>query len=127
MLNQCIFIGRLTGDPDYKLVGEGVPLARFSLAVERAYVKEGAEREVDYPQIVVWRRLAEHCDKYLKKGSMICVVGRYQQRSWEDEESNTKKKAHEFIADNVRFLGKTKRQDEEFPEGAGIEAEDEGL
>jgi len=112
MLNQCTFIGRLTSDPDFKVVGEGVPLTRFSIAVERAYVKEGEEREVDYPQIVVWRKLAEHCANYLQKGSMVAVVGRYQTRSWEDEESGDRRKAHEFIADNVRFLAKTKRQDD---------------
>lgn len=104
MLNQVVLIGRLTHDPELRYTaGGGVPVATFSLAVERPFTNQQGEREADFIRIVTWRKLAENCANYLKKGSMAAVAGRLQVRSYEDNEG-IKRKVAEVVADQVRFL-----------------------
>jgi len=105
MLNSCVFIGRLTADPTMLEVGDGVSLCKFAIAVERGYMKD-EEKVVDFIEIAVWRKRAEHCYKYLKKGSMVAIQGKYQIRDYEDSDGLPQKR-HEIIADDVRFLANT--------------------
>ena len=53
--------------------------------------------------MVVWARLAEICNEYLKKGSPVFIEGRLQSRSWEAQDG-TKRSSVEVIAQNVQFL-----------------------
>ena len=111
MLNHCVFIGRLTADPVMLEVRDNVKLTKFSIAVERGYIKNG-EKEVDFIDIATWRKQAEHCHKYLQKGSMVAVQGRYQIRPYEDSDGLPQRK-HEIIAQDVRFLANTITQNGE--------------
>ena len=72
-MNKVILIGRLTRDPEMKYTKSGIPVANFTLAVDR-YKKD----EADFIRIVTWRNLAENCTNYLKKGSQACVEGSLQ-------------------------------------------------
>ncbi len=104
MLNQVVLIGRLTRDPELRYTpGNGVPVASFSLAVERPFANQQGERETDFIDIVTWRKLAENCANYLHKGSLAAVTGRLQIRSYEDNQG-LRRKVAEVIADDVRFL-----------------------
>ncbi len=104
MLNQVVLIGRLTHDPELRYTaGGGIPVATFSLAVDRPFTNQQGERETDFIKIVTWRKQAENCANYLKKGSLAAAVGRLQIRSYEDNEG-VKRKVAEVVADNVRFL-----------------------
>lgn len=102
-LNRIILIGRLTADPELKYTAAGVPVARFTLAVDRPYVKEGGERETDFIDVVTWRGLAETCAKHLGKGRLAAVEGRLQIRTYDDSQG-IRRKAAEVMADSVRFL-----------------------
>jgi single-strand DNA-binding protein len=102
-LNRIIIIGRLTADPELKYTAAGVPVAKFTLAVDRPFVKEGGERETDFIDVVTWRGLAETCAKHLGKGRLAAVEGRLQIRSYEDSQG-IRRKAAEVVADSVRFL-----------------------
>jgi single-strand DNA-binding protein len=104
MLNQVVLIGRLTRDPELRYTpGNGVPVASFTLAVDRPFTNQQGEREADFINIVTWRKLAENCANYLQKGSQAAVTGRLQIRSYEDNQG-VKRKVAEVVADNVRFL-----------------------
>lgn len=104
MLNQIVLIGRLTRDPELRYTsGNGVPVATFTLAVDRPFTKQQGEKEADFINIVAWRKLAENCANYLKKGSLSAVTGRLQIRSYDDSQG-IRRKVAEVVADDVRFL-----------------------
>ncbi len=107
MLNQIVLMGRLTRDPELRRTGSGVAVASFTLAVDRDFAAQGAERETDFVDIVAWRNTAEFVSKYFAKGRMAVVSGRLQIRNWQDKEGN-KRRSAEVVADNVYF-GDSKR------------------
>jgi single-strand DNA-binding protein len=109
MINQVVLIGRLVRDPELKYTsGSGIPVATFTLAIDRPFKNAEGEREADFVPIVTWRKLAENCAEYLKKGSLSAVTGRLQIRGYEDKEG-VKRKIAEIVADNVRFLDSKKK------------------
>lgn len=103
MLNRIILIGRLVADPTLRYTQSGIAVTTFTLAVDRAFANQQGEREADFIDIVVWRRLAETCANHLFKGRLVAVEGRLQIRSYDDQ-NGIRRKAAEVIADNVRFL-----------------------
>ncbi len=102
MLNRVILIGRLTRDPELKYIPSGIPVASFTLAVDRPFTNKDGEKETDFIPIVVWRKQAENCASYLGKGSLVAVEGRIQVRTYEQE--GQRRYMTEVVADNVRFL-----------------------
>ena len=110
MLNQIVLMGRLTRDPELRRTGSGVAVASFTLAVDRDFAAQGAEKETDFVDIVAWRNTAEFVSRYFTKGRMAVVTGRLQIRNWTDKEGN-KRRSAEVVADNVYF-GESKRGSE---------------
>lgn len=104
-LNRVILIGRLTKDPELRYTPNGVAVASFVLAVDRARSNQQGEREADFIPIVVWQKQAENCANYLGKGSMAAVDGRLQIRTYDDKEGQ-RRWVTEVIAESVRFLDK---------------------
>ncbi|WBY63310.1 MAG: Single-stranded DNA-binding protein [Thermocaproicibacter melissae] len=102
MLNVAVLMGRLVADPELRQTPNGVSVTSFTLAVDRSYVKSGAERQTDFIDIVAWRNTAEFVCKYFRKGQLVAVQGSIQTRSYTDKEGN-KRKAFEIVADNVHF------------------------
>ena len=107
MLNHIVLMGRLTRDPELRRTGSGVAVASFTLAVDRDFAAQGAEKETDFVDIVAWRNTAEFVSRYFAKGRMAVVTGRLQIRNWQDKEGN-KRRSAEVVADNVYF-GDSKR------------------
>ena len=58
-MNKVILIGRLTRDPELRYTSSNIPVATFSLAVDRTFTGQSGERETDFINIVVWRKQAE--------------------------------------------------------------------
>jgi single-strand DNA-binding protein len=104
MLNCAVIMGRLTADPELRQTPNGISVTRFTVAVDRGYVKAGEERKADFINVIAWRQTAEFVSKYFSKGSMIAVQGSIQTRSYEDKMGN-KRTAVEVVADNVSFCG----------------------
>lgn len=102
MLNQVALMGRLTADPELRHTTSNIPVTTFTIAVNRSYVKQGAERQTDFIDIVAWRTTAEFICKYFKKGQMMAVDGSIQTRTYTDKEGKNRK-AFEIIANNVYF------------------------
>lgn len=103
-MNQFVFSGRLTADPQTKKVGEHT-LTEFSIAVKRGYGKE-----VDFFDIQTWRVTAENCAKFLSKGSSVIVMGKVQKRSYENKEGK-KVWVTDYIGDNVEFTSIAERKE----------------
>ena len=104
MLNHIVLMGRLTRDPELRRTGSGVAVASFTLAVDRDYAAQGAEKETDFVDIVAWRSTAEFVSKYFRKGSAAVVHSRCQTRQYEDKNGNNRT-AIEFVVDNIYFAG----------------------
>ena len=103
MLNNIIVIGRLTRDPELRSTSNGVSVATFTLAVDRAFKSASGEKETDFIPVVVWRQQAETCASYLSKGKLVAVQGRLQIRSYEASDGS-KRTAAEIAAESVQFL-----------------------
>lgn len=124
MLNSIALMGRLTREPELRRTGSGVPVCTITLAVERDYKADTAERETDFIDVVTWRSTAEFVTKYFRKGSMAVVVGRLQVRDWTDKEGH-KRRSAEVVAEGVYF-GESKRSASAAPAQGGIDIEDYG-
>ncbi len=112
MLNQVVLIGRLTHDPELRYTaGSGVPVTTFTLAVDRPFTNQQGEREADFIKIVTWRKQAENCANYLKKGSQCAVSGRLQIRSFDDSQG-VRRKVAEVVANDVRFLDRPRSSEQ---------------
>ena len=81
-MNKVFLIGRLTQDPQASSFESGHSYCRFSIAVNRAYSRDG-ENKADFINIITWDALAQNCVKYLVKGSQVAVVGSIQTGSYE--------------------------------------------
>jgi single-strand DNA-binding protein len=104
MYNKVFLIGNLTRDPELRYTTSGIPVASFALAVNR-FGSKGEEQGVDFINIVAWRRLAEICAEYLKKGRPAAIEGRLQLRSYTGRDGEKKVMA-EVVADNMQMLGR---------------------
>ena len=103
MLNCAVIMGRLTADPELRQTPSGVAVTRFTVAVDRTFVKAGEERKADFINVVAWRQTAEFVTRYFSKGSMIAVQGAIQTGSYEKD--GRKYNTFEIVADNVSFCG----------------------
>ena len=103
MMNRVVLVGRLTKDPDLRYTPTGVPVATFTLAVNRTFSNQQGEREADFINIVVWRKPAENAAKFLKKGNIAGVDGRIQTRNYEDQDGK-RVYVTEVVAESVQFL-----------------------
>ncbi len=101
-MNKVFLIGRLTRDPELRYTDSNVPVASFSIAVNRNYTSQSGEREADFINIIVWRKQAENIKNYIKKGSQVAIDGRIQTRNYEKD--GVKRYVTEVVADNVQFL-----------------------
>lgn len=101
-LNKTVLGGRLTADVELKQTTNGIPVAQFSIAVNRKVAKD-QEQKTDFINCVAWRNTAEFVSRYFRKGASICVVGNIQTRSWTDQ-SNQKRYVTEVIVDEVMFV-----------------------
>ncbi len=104
MLNRVILMGRLVSDPELKTTTSGISVTSFRIAVDRSYVKAGAERQADFIDIVAWRNTAEFVCRNFGKGSLIAVDGQLQSRQYQAKDG-TNRTVVEVVADNVSFTG----------------------
>ena len=116
MLNHIVIMGRLTRDPEVRYTQSQLPVASFTVAVDRDYSgKDGGQKETDFINCTAWRSTAEFIQKYFHKGSMAVVSGRLQVRQYTDKDNN-KRTAAEVVADSVYF-GESKKDSGSQPTG----------
>lgn len=104
-INKAMVYGNLTRDPEMRAIPSGQQVTSFSLATNRVWKdKAGAKQEsVDYHNIVMFGRIAELANQYLRKGSPVFIEGRMQTRSWDDPSGGGKKYRTEIVADTMQF------------------------
>lgn len=107
-MNKIILLGRLTKDVElrYSTTDEPVARARYTLAVNRPYKRDG-EQEADFINIVAFGKQAEFADKYFKKGQQVCISGRLQIRQL-DGDNNKRQYFTEVIVEEQHFADSKK-------------------
>lgn len=107
MVNKVILLGNLGQDPNLRHTESGVAVATFSLATNESYTdREGnKQKRTEWHNIVVWRKLAEIAEQYLKKGSMIYVEGKITSRSYQAQDGSTRY-ITEIVANNFQMMPK---------------------
>lgn len=101
-MNKVILMGRLTADPELNKTQSDLSVTRFSIAVNRRYIKEG-QQQADFIKCIAWRHTAEFISKYFHKGNMIAVVGSIQTSSYEKD--GRKIYTTEVLVDETYFCG----------------------
>lgn len=104
-LNKAMLIGNLTRDPEVKTTPSGQNVTTFSIATNLVWTDANGEKQnkAEFHNIVAWRKLAEICGQYLKKGNKIYIEGRLQTRDWEGQDG-VKRYRTEIVADNMIML-----------------------
>ena len=107
-LNKVFLIGNLTRDTELRYTPSGVPVANLGIAINKNYTAQSGEKKekVTFLNIVAWRKLAEFCGNYLKKGRRVCVEGSLQSRSWTAPDG-AKRNAVEVVADSIQTLDRS--------------------
>lgn len=87
-MNKAILMGRLTRDPEvrYSQSDSSMAIARFSLAVDRRYKKQGDTVTADFFNCTAFGKQGEFVEKYLKKGTKIVVTGRIQNDNYTNKD-----------------------------------------
>jgi single-strand DNA-binding protein len=101
--NTVTLVGNITDDPELRFTPSGAAVANFTVAVNRRYKNQDGQWEdkLDgFFRCSCWRDMAENVAESLKKGSRVVVVGRLQQRSWDDQDGN-KRSTFEIQVDEV--------------------------
>ena len=121
--NSVVVLGRLARDPELRYVGSGAPVCSFSVATNQNYTKSDGQKaqSVTFVDVTAWRRLAEICNQFLKKGRQVLVTGTLKQDRWVDTKTQQPRSKLKIVAREVKFLGP--RTNEEPEEDRGSEDE----
>jgi single-strand DNA-binding protein len=120
-VNKVILVGRLGKDPETRYTGSGQAVCNFSMATDETFKDRTGNRQkrTEWHRIVLWGKLAEIAQQYLKKGQLVYIEGRIQSRQWEDKNTSQKRTSFEIIANSMKML--TSRADS-MAAGAGAGA-----
>ncbi len=125
-VNKVLLVGRTGSDADVRYTTKGMAMATVSLATTEARKDEKGEFQdiTEWHRVVVFGKIAEFTENYVKKGALIYVEGRLQTRSWDDKEE----KRHfmtEVVGDKLTMLGGWKKGNGEEAPAAIAENEEE--
>ena len=108
-LNQAILIGNVGKDPDVRTLDGGIKVATFSLATSTGGYKKQDGTDVpertQWHNIVCWRGLADVCEKFVRKGDRLTILGTISYREYEKD--GQKRYATDIIAYDLLLSGRT--------------------
>ncbi len=102
-MNKIILMGRLTRDPEvrYSQGANQTAVARFSLAVDRRFKREG-DPDADFFNCTSFGKQAEFVEKYLRQGTKVVVTGRVQNDNYTNKEGQ-KVYSVQIIVEEIEF------------------------
>ncbi|MDD3068294.1 MAG: single-stranded DNA-binding protein [Acholeplasmataceae bacterium] len=110
MLNQLVLVGRLTHDPETRILEDGRKVSDVTIAVQRSFKNMDGQYDTDFIKVTVWEGLAQAIESYCKKGAMIAVKARVQ--SWKYELNDERKlNMLEVIAERISYLSSSKKNE----------------
>lgn len=99
MVNRVVLVGRLVRDPESRRTSSNQSVTSFTIAVDN----RSKEKSTSFLQVVCWGSTADFVAQYMKKGNLVGVDGRLQQRNYENQ-SGQKVNVVEIVADSVQSL-----------------------
>jgi single-strand DNA-binding protein len=107
MVNRVILVGRLGRDPETRYTSSGQAVCNFTMATDESFKNRSGEKQqrTEWHRIVLWAKLAEIAQQYLKKGSLVYIEGRLQTRQWDDKRDGSKKTTTEIVGTSMKMLG----------------------
>ncbi len=88
-INQCVFTGRLTKQPEVSKTQSGLDIAKFSIACNRIKKQNEEKEQTDFINCIAWRNTALYLSKYCNRGDSLAVTGRYTVDSYKNREGAT--------------------------------------
>lgn len=101
-MNLIVLEGRLTKDPELRTTNNGKSVADITLAVNKSFKNQEGEKTADFLNITLWNDKAINANKYLKKGDLISVVGKLENRNF--ELNGEKRYTLGITADQINYL-----------------------
>ena len=103
-MNKVILMGRLTRDPEvrYSQGDSQMAIARFSLAVDRRFKRQGDTVTADFFNCTAFGKQGEFVEKYLKQGTKVLVTGRIQNDNYTNKEGQ-KVYSVQIIVEEIEF------------------------
>lgn len=107
-LNKVFLVGRLTRDPENKVLSSGQSLTSFGMATDRFYTDKNGQKQqqTEFHNIVLFGRLADIAAQYLNKGSLVLIEGRLRTRTWQDSSGNRRSRT-EITAERMQLGPRT--------------------
>ena len=118
-LNKATLIGNLGAEPEVRSTNSGTKVATLSVATSRRWTSRTGEQQekTEWHRVVCWDKLAEICERYLKKGDRVFVEGRIEYRQWEGQDGQTRYTT-EIRARDMIMLGSSGERDVPQPSDA---------
>lgn len=109
-INLTMIEGYLVKDPEYKQIKD-ISLCKFVIGSTKRFIKKTGEQveQSIFLEVSTWRRMAEVCDKFLKKGSRVLVTGNIRKDVWKDKDGKTQSKTY-VEGREVSFLSAVKNK-----------------
>ena len=107
MLNKVMIIGRLGADPELRYTQGGQPVCSLRIATDESYTDKDGNRveRTEWHSVAVFGKTADHCNQFLRKGSLVYVEGKLFTRKWQDQKGQDRYTT-EIRAERVQFLEK---------------------
>lgn len=105
-INRVNLIGRLTRDAELRYTNTGIPLTKFSIAVNER--KKQGEQWVDHAHffdITLWGKRGESLNQYLCRGQQVAVEGSLEQQRWTDQKSNQQRSKVCVKCTEIQLIG----------------------
>ena len=119
MINNVVLVGRLTRDPELRTTNSGTSVCSFTIAVDNRQKNPDGTKSASFIPCTAFQQSADNMSKFLKKGSLVGIVGRLNQRSYLNKD-NVKVTVIEVLCDSVQFL-------EPKGEGRAVESDNSGF
>jgi single-strand DNA-binding protein len=121
MLNLTQLIGHLGRDPEVRYSAEGTAIANLAVATNESWKDKAGERQerTEWHRVVLFGKLAEVAEAYLKKGALVYLAGRLQTRKWQGEDGSDRFTT-EIVGERLRMLGGKGERDQPVAPGGAM-------
>lgn len=103
MINRVVLVGRLTRDPELRRTNSGTSVCSFTVAVDNRTKNADGTKSASFIPCTAFQQSADNMSKFLRKGSLVGIEGRLNQRSYVRQDGS-KASVLEVLCDSVQFL-----------------------
>jgi len=106
MLNKVMLIGNLGADPETRFTQDGTCVCNLRLATTEKFKSRTGEQQekTEWHRVVLWGRLGEIANQYLKKGARVYIDGKIETRKWQNKDGQDQYTT-EIRANEMKMLG----------------------